>query len=58
MKKASNIKTLKEYCHDITAEAKEKNIYNTSIRLYYMSREQLNKFVRDHKLKVSENRDK
>lgn len=49
-------KSLKEYYPDIRDEAKEKNIDTTG--LSKMSREELNKFVEDNKLKVSENRNK
>lgn len=56
MRKLSKLKSLKEYYPDIRNEAKEKNIFTTG--LSKMSREELNKFVKDHKLKVSELRKK
>lgn len=55
MRKLSELKPLKVYCPDIIKEAKEKGIL--TIGLWKMSREELNKFVKDHKLKVSELRE-
>ncbi|MCS5421230.1 MULTISPECIES: hypothetical protein [Psychrilyobacter] len=55
MRKLSELKPLKVCCPDIIKEAKEK--YILTIGLWKMSREELNKFVKDHKLKVSELRD-